>query len=293
LRADIDLHLHSNKSSDGEYSPSELVKMAYEVGLKAVAIADHDTVAAYPEALEAGKKWGIEVIPSVEITTIYEEREFHLLLPFVDWRSSIVQDLIQEVDLRRRREAKARVEKLRSLGFDLTWEEVVQATAPFPPLGVTIAQILLKKKNLTLAPRLKKYYKEGTRARAPYLFYCDFFMEGQPAYVPRQNINLLEVLEMAPATGSVPVLAHPGAYFQRTTREDLVLFRSKGLEGLEVFTSYHNDEQTQFYWELADELDLVPTTGSDFHGYYKPHVQLGVIKGVGYESVLKLKQRRP
>lgn len=267
--------------------------MAWEVGLKTVAIADHDTVAAYPEALEAGGKWGVEVIPSVEITTIYGEREFHLLLPFVEWRSPVVQDLIKEVDLRRRQEAKERVKRLQNLGFDLTWEEVTRATAPFPPLGVTIAQILLRKINPHRDPRLKKYYEVDNQSQAPYLFYRDFFMEGKPAYVPRQNINLVDVLEIAPATGAVPVLAHPGAYFQRTTREDLIFFRQKGLEGLEVFTSYHNDEQTKYYLELANELDLVPTTGSDFHGYYKPHVQLGVIEGAGYESVIKLKQRRP
>ncbi|MCP2620215.1 PHP domain-containing protein, partial [Candidatus Aminicenantes bacterium AC-334-K16] len=289
----IDLHLHSNRSSDGEYSPSELVRMAHQLGLKAIAIADHDTVAAYPEALEAGRRLGLEVIPSVEITTIYREREFHLLLPFVDWASPTVKKLVKEVDFRRRQEAKERVRRLQQLGFDISWEEVEQATAPFPPLGVTIAQILLRKNNPHPDSRLLKYYQPERRAQAPYLFYRDYFMEGQPAYVPRQNISLLEVLELAPATGGVSVLAHPGAYFQKTTREDLAVFREKGLAGLEVYTSYHSPEETAHYEQLAQEFDLVPTTGSDFHGYYKPHVRLGQIQGIGYEAVIRLKQRRP
>jgi len=176
MRDKIDLHLHSNRSSDGEYSPSELVRMAHQLGLKAIAIADHDTVAAYPEALEAGRRLGLEVIPSVEITTIYREREFHLLLPFVDWASPTVKKLVKEVDFRRRQEAKERVRRLQQLGFDISWEEVEQATAPFPPLGVTIAQILLRKNNPHPDSRLLKYYQPERRAQAPYLFYRDYFM---------------------------------------------------------------------------------------------------------------------
>jgi len=289
----VDLHIHSNKSSDGEFSPTELVRMAQQVGLRAIAIADHDTVAAYPEALEAGEKVGLEVIPSVELTTIYESREFHLLLPFVDWASATIRKLIAEVDLRRRGEARERVKRLQKLGLEISWEEVEQATSPFPPLGVTIAQILLRKSKPRSDPRLQKYYRPENRAQAPYLFYRDYFMEGQPAYVPRQNIDLLKVLEVAPQTGGVPVLAHPGAYFQQTTREDLAVFKDKGLVGLEVYTTYHSPEETIYYQQLAQEFDLVPTTGSDFHGYYKPHVKLGQIKGNGYEAVIKLKQRRP
>lgn len=289
----VDLHIHSHKSSDGEFSPRELVKMAKQVGLRAISIADHDTVAAYPEAIEAGERIGLEVIPSVEVTTIYNGREFHLLLPFVDWSSTAVKELIEEVDLRRRQEAKERVKRLQKLGFVLSWEEVEQATAPFPPLGVTIAQLLLQKNNPHSDPRLQKYYRPENQTQAPYLFYRDYFMEGRPAYVPRQNIELLKVLEMAPVTGGVPVLAHPGAYFQQTTREDLALFQEKGLVGLEVYTSYHSPEETIHYRQLAQEFDLIPTTGSDFHGYYKPQVKLGQIEGNGYEAVIKLRQRRP
>ena len=140
---------------------------------------------------------------------------------------------------------------------------------------------------------LKKYLEGKKRTFAPYYFYKDYFMEGKPASVPRRNVNLLNVLEKTPKTGGVPVLAHPGAYFQQVKKEDLVLLKERGLEGLEVYTSYHDPEQTKFYKELAEELRLVPTAGSDFHGTIKPHIPFGFLKNGGYWMVEELRKRRP
>ena len=83
----VDFHVHSNKSSDGDFSPAELVGFARDHGMRAISIADHDTVAAYPEAVELGRQAGVEVIPGIELTTLFGGREFHLLLPLVDWTS--------------------------------------------------------------------------------------------------------------------------------------------------------------------------------------------------------------
>jgi predicted metal-dependent phosphoesterase TrpH len=90
----------------------------------------------------------------------------------------------------------------------------------------------------------------------------------------------------------VPVLAHPGAYFENATREDLTALKDRGLAGLEVHTSYHQPEQTAFYGRLAAEFDLVPTAGSDFHGRIKPHVRFGDIRDGGPEILDRLRERR-
>jgi predicted metal-dependent phosphoesterase TrpH len=293
MSSTIDLHIHSNKSSDGDFSPFRIVQLAQEKKLKAISISDHDTVAAYPDALRFGEKAGVEIIPSMELTTIFEEREFHLLLPFVDWKSKIVSDLIFQVAERRRKEAKERVEKLRGLGFDITWREVRKESGPFPPLGVTIAQILLRKADKKKNGTLKKYLEGENRLFAPYQFYKDYFMEGKPASVPRRNLSILDVLEIIPQTGAVPVLAHPGAYFQRVAKKDLEVLKKKGIQGLEVYTSYHTPEQTESYNKMALELDLVPTAGSDFHGTIKPNVPFGFLNHGGYWMVEELKKRRP
>lgn len=288
----IDLHIHSSMSSDGNFPPSRLLELARETGLRAIAISDHDTVAAYPEAVQLGREAGVEVIPNIEVTTLFEGREFHLLLPFVDWENCVIHYVITKVAQARVKEAKERIRLLQEIGFDISWEEVMPEWESTPPLGVSIAQVLLGKPASREDSRLAKYFKGKDRLFAPYIFYKDYFMEGRPAYVPKKTIGLLEVLAIAPETGGVPVLAHPGAYFQQTTEEDLALLKEKGLIGLEVYSSYHNRKQVKHYKKLAEGLDLVPTAGSDFHGDIKPHISFGSIREGAYWMVEELRKRR-
>jgi predicted metal-dependent phosphoesterase TrpH len=289
----IDLHIHSNKSSDGDFTPFHILQLAKDKKMKAISISDHDTVAAYPEVLHLGQEAGVEVVPSIELTTIFDDREFHLLLPFVDWKSKVVSHLISRVTERRMQEAQERVKKLQELDFEITWEEVLAESEPFPPLGVTIAQILLRKAERDDESSLRDYLRGEDRLLAPYHFYKDYFMEGKPASVPRRNLNILEVLDMIPETGAVPVLAHPGAYFQRVRKDDLVVLKERGLQGLEVYTSYHSSEQEELYKKMSEELSLIPTAGSDFHGTIKPHIPFGSLNRGGYWMVEELKKRRP
>jgi predicted metal-dependent phosphoesterase TrpH len=288
----VDLHIHSSKSSDGEFEPLELLRLAKENGFQAIAIADHDTVDAYPDAIERSRDIGVEMIPSLELTTLYKGREFHLLLPFVRWDSSSLRAVLARAEASRTEEAKARIERLRAVGFDITWEEVSRKSKAGPPLGVMIAKILIDKGRREQAPALKKYYEGENRLLAPYTFYRDYFMEGRPAFVPKKNVELLEALGQAADFGAVPVLAHPGAYFERAGRDDLAELRRSGLAGLEVYSSYHDPEQARLYLSLAEELDLVPTAGSDFHGRVKPHVAFGHIKQGGYGMVEALRAKR-
>jgi predicted metal-dependent phosphoesterase TrpH len=288
----VDLHVHSHRSCDGDFSPSELVGFARTNDMRAISIADHDTVAAYPEAVEAGRQAGIEVIPGIEVTTIFGGREFHLLLPFVDWTSPALAAVIERQTECRMDEARERVEKISGLGFTLTLDEVRAKTNGAPPLGVKIAQILLEKPGNETNPALEFFYREDIRPAAPYMFYKEYFAEGKPAYVPKKFIGLVEVLAAAGETGGVPVLSHPGAYFQRTTAEDLRVLKEHGLAGLEVYTFYHTAEQVAFYRAQAEEFDLVATAGSDFHGRIKPHVVFGALREGDYAMVERLKERR-
>lgn len=292
MQGQVDLHIHSNKSSDGSFSPFHIVQLAKESELRAISISDHDTVAAYPKALQHGEEADVEVIPSLELTTLFGKREFHLLFPFVNWKKKIVFDLIAQVSKRRIKEAKERVRKLKEIGFDISWKEIAKKSKSSPPLGVTIAKVLLDKAEREKNPSFKKYFSGTNRLFAPYLFYEDYFMESKPAWVPKRNLSLLEVLKVAPQTEGVPVLAHPGAYFQKTSKEDLVILKEAGLEGLEVYTSYHDPSQTKFYKEIAEELGLVPIAGSDFHGSIKPHIPFGTLKEGEYWMVEELRKRK-
>ena len=289
----VDLHIHSSKSSDGDFTPLHLLRLAKETGLRAISISDHDTVEAYPEALEASYRLGVELIPSVELTTLFEGREFHLLLPFVHWESRALKRILKKVSQARVEEAKERIAKLQGLGFDIDWEEVNRKTNSTPPLGVTIAQILIDKGKKEKKPLLEKYYQGQNLLFAPYIFYKDYFMEDGPAFVPKRTVSLVDILALLARDGAVPVLAHPGAYFEQATKEDLMALKERGLIGLEVYSSYHDSEQIRIYRALSEELDLVATAGSDFHGRIKPHIPFGAIKDGNYRMVEELKKRRP
>jgi len=288
----VDLHIHSSKSSDGDFEPIDLLRKARENGFRAIAIADHDTVDAYPEAIEQSLEVGVELIPSVELTTLFRGREFHLLLPFVRFDSRTVKAILERIGLARTEEAKARVARLGELGFDISWDEVVRKSKGSPPLGVTIARILIDKGRREKIPALDKFTQGENRLFAPYAFYKDYFLEGRPAHVPRRSESLLEVLPQVLKDGAVPVLAHPGAYFERADRDDLTELKEAGLAGLEVYSSYHDPEKSSVYLALAEELDLVATAGSDFHGSIKPHVTFGYVRQGDYGMVEALRGRR-
>ncbi|MCX7974200.1 MAG: PHP domain-containing protein [Candidatus Aminicenantes bacterium] len=288
--AEVDLHIHSKYSSDGDLSPLEIISLSQEHGLRAISIADHDSVAAYPEAIEIAQGLSVEVIPSVELTTLYDSREFHLLLPFAQWDHPLLLEFIRKVHEARIIEAKERIAKLQLLGFEITWEEAIKGNSS-PPLGVVIAKKLLEKNSSRNDSRLTKYFEARNIRLAPYLFYEDYFRPGRPAYVPKRMVSIFEVLNRASEFGAAPVLAHPGADFELATFDDLKKLKDNGLIGLEVFSTYHNEKMTAFYLEIAQELDLVPTAGSDFHGRIKPHVAFGCVREGRYSMVESLRQK--
>ena len=297
----IDLHLHSHHSGDGDFQPEELVGMAKAAGFRAISISDHDSLQAYPQAVDLGRAAGVEVIPSLEVTTLFGEREFHLLMPFVDPQSPGMKTVLHRAQEVRLEEGQERVAKLQALGFPIAWEEILVAAArdggQALPVGVSIARALLDKPEVRREPRLADYYRGPALTAEPdaFRFYGDYFAAGRPAYAPKRYITLIEVLELAPQTGAAPVLAHPGADFVRADRHDLEILRDAGLKGLEVYTSYHqpplctDSGLVAFYRGLADSLGLVPTAGSDFHGRIKPFIPFGFVREGRYWMVEQLR----
>ncbi|MBM3297541.1 MAG: PHP domain-containing protein [Candidatus Aminicenantes bacterium] len=295
----VDLHIHSCWSGDADFRPEELVRRAKRAGFEAISVADHDSVRAYPAALDAGREEGMEVIPSLEMTTQFGGREFHLLMPFVDWQSTALNEVLDRASSVRLSEGRERVEKLARLGFPISWDEVLDAARrkgeDVLPVGVFIAKILLEKPEVRSDALQARYYIHSTGEPDTFLFYSDFFEMGRPAYAPKRYIDLAEVLELAPKTGAAPVLAHPGAPFMRAGRDDLEKLKGLGLRGLEVYTSYHRpplrpDRSLEvFYLDLADGLGLVPTAGSDFHGQIKSFIPFGFVREGGYWMIERLR----
>ena len=262
--ARIDLHLHT-RYSDGSLTPAEVVDLAHQAGVTALAITDHDIVDGIPHALDAATPLGIEVIPGVELSSRFNEQELHVLGYFFDWRDSTFGDHLAQQRRSRHVRNPQTIERLNALGLELS-EEEVKAKAGSDSIGRPhIAQVLVD----------KRYVQDTREAFDRYL------KEGAPAYVPRILSDTRDVIAWIRNAGGVPVLAHPT--WTRCQGEPLyrlcACLKEAGLLGLEVFYSSHDRRQTSRFLELAKRLDLLVTGGSDFHGAANPAIQVGRGKG--------------
>lgn len=258
-----DLHIHTT-ASDGSVPPEQLPALAKAAGLELIAITDHDTVAGVEPAREAAETLNIRVVAGIEVSTDYGDRDIHLLGYGIDIHSQILREVTQwSVKEKKIRNEKI-LQKLRELGYDISWQDI-----HLPQEGTVagrphIAQALVDK---------------GYAASVGEVFQT-LVGEGRPAYVPRQRISLERAIAVIRQAGGLPVLAHPLQY--GFPHEELEAFASFGADhgaaGLEtVYTGYSRQQQDQLK-ALAAKHGLFITGGSDFHGTCKPDIHLGSIK---------------
>lgn len=245
-----DLHTHTT-ASDGRYSPEGLVRAAREAGLAAVAVTDHDTVAGVEQAMEAGAKWEIDVIPGVEISTLAEGKEIHVLGYFPEEIDRDFAEKLRSLREVRRKRNEMIVEKLRELGIPITMEEVMsKRREPSPEANVGrphIAEVLVDK---GVVSSIDEAFER-------------FLGRGGAAYCTPRRISPVEAIRWISDAGGVPVLAHPGIYEDDELVEALI---RNGLAGLEVYHPDHDPEAERRYEALARKYRLIITGGSDFHG---------------------------
>ena len=273
-KGNVDLHIHTT-ASDGEYAPREVVRIAHELGLKAIAITDHDSISGLDEALSAGKEYGLEVIPGVEISVDYKG-EMHILGYYVDLHDYDLAQMLEYMRTSRERRNRKIVEKLSEIGIHIEYDELKAKH------GETVGKPHIAQKIIE-----KGFAKDVHEAIQNYL------IEGKPAYVPREKVSPKDAIFRISASGGVPVLAHP--YFLCPNKEkvhDTIRILAKvGISGLEVFYQGYGPEEILPLSELCDELGLVKTGGTDFHGpKTTPGINMGSIN-VPYETVEKLKER--
>lgn len=277
----IDLHAHTT-ASDGSLSPAELVQLAKGRGLTAVAVTDHDTVDGVQEAIEAGSKAGVDVVPGLEFSAEYSPGTMHLLGLEIDpYESNLRKELAKRRHDRDERNPRI-AEALRQLGFDISMEEVEAAAGGDvigrPHFGKVMAR--------------KGYVASVDEAFEKYL------NVGRPAYVPQERIAPALAIERITRAGGVAILAHPYQLRPRSPEHLDEIVRNlvdAGLQGIEVHYSQHTSEQIQAYAELAERYDLAKSGGSDFHGSSKPDIQLGTGLGnlrVPPEFLPALRERR-
>lgn len=260
----IDLHLHTTYS-DGSLPPAEVVALAHQAGVSALAITDHDIMDGLPEATDAGRRLGIEVIPGIELSSRYADGELHILGYFLNAQDPVLGERLAQVRANRHARNPQIIAKLNELGLAITYEEV-RALAGTDAVGRPhIARVLMNKRHVTSA-------KEA---------FDRYLAAGKPAYVPRVLPDPVEAITWIREAGGVPVLAHPLWIPEKTETLHALCRRLKdaGLMGIEVHYSTHKPWQTTQFLELARQLDLLVTGGSDFHGVTKPDIEVGTGRG--------------
>ncbi|MFZ3171388.1 MAG: PHP domain-containing protein [Carboxydocellales bacterium] len=277
----IDLHVHTT-ASDGTLKPQEVVAYAYNKGLKAIAITDHDTIQGVAEALQAGREVGLEVIPGVEISVGHSGGELHLLGYLVDINSPVLREGLQQLQEYREQRNPQMITKLRNLGIELTLEEV-EAIAVGDIIGRPHFAAVLVEKGIV---------QDKQQAFDRYLAH------GRPAYVKKEKLTPQQGIQLVLAAGGIPVLAHPKYLPESTSPEKLRSLlrelKNMGLKGLEVYYSKHSPEEEQLYRRLAKEEGLLITGGTDFHGGNTLEIELGIGLGnlrIPYVLAERLKTR--
>ena len=260
----IDLHVHST-ASDGSFSPSEVVNLADKAGMTAIALTDHDTVSGVAEAINASADLDLQVVPGVELSCIYKEKEIHILGLYIDHTDEDFNRYLSETAQKR---ASRNVEMLEAFcadGFDLTMEDLMLGSEKTTITRAHFARALCKKGYVSSPDQAFKKYLDPDR----------------PYYRKREIITPEESIKAIREAGGFPVLAHPCQYkLGWKGIEDLVIeLRSYGLLGLECFHSSNNQHESGKLRAIAMKHDLALTGGSDFHGAAKPDIRLGVGRG--------------
>ena len=267
----IDLHTHST-ASDGVYSPTELLHRAKEVGLRVLALTDHDTSDGLEEAAKAAAALDIDFIPGIEINTDVSGGEVHVLGYFAEFQQPTFQGVLKVLRDARERRGQRMVELLNEHGINVSWErvrELAQGAVGRPH----VARALLEAGYVqTIGEAFDKYIGNGCYA-----------------YVPRYRLTPDDAVRLIVSANGLPVIAHPADLPGLDELRDwLPGLCEAGMVGLETYYGPYTAEQEQALRALADEYQLIPTGGTDFHGPGIHPTPLGG-RHVPYESVERLK----
>jgi predicted metal-dependent phosphoesterase TrpH len=258
----IDLHTHTSLS-DGSQTPTELVEEAAAKGLTAIAVTDHDTVDGLPEALAAGERLGVQVIPGVEINLEHERITMDMLGYFLAGPPS--EELRAELTkLRTYRDERNQrmLDRLAELGLPLEPDDLATGDENGAIGRPHIGEAMVR----------RGYVSSIGEAFELYL------RRGAPAWVDRRRLALGHALELLRASGAVPVLAHPGIIRTDAAGLERLVHTAVrgGLAGLECYYPLHDAETVARCAALARTYALVATGGSDYHGTLKPGARLGI-----------------
>jgi predicted metal-dependent phosphoesterase TrpH len=261
IMIEVDLHLHTT-FSDGTLTPTELVNLCATRGLKVIAVSDHDSTEGLREAMAAAESHpDLTIIPAIELSTDIPGSEIHMLGYFVDTSDQDFQNTLDTFRKGRHNRGELMVEKLNSMGLEISWERVQEISD-----GGSIGR-----------PHIAQALVEGGYIEFPKEAFDRYIGRDGPAYVGRPKLTPEDAIELLLKNGALPVMAHP-TYSQTKSDRDGVAdlhetvrnLKEHGLVGIEVFYGDYTDEQVSYLKKIADELGIIPCGGSDYHASGNP-----------------------
>lgn len=257
---EIDLHTHTD-ISDGSESPENTVKTARELGLRAIAVTDHDSVNGVKAAQAAGEKYGVEVVSGMELTCGWYDKEVHVLAYDLDPDSDRLPPVLSWIVADRSERNKKMVDLLAKDGIMIDLDEL-QAKHPGSTIGRPHFALCLIEEGIadSVTDAFRRFLDPG----------CKY-------YIRRHFLSLEDAVGLIRSAGGKAVIAHPKQYRipEDSLRELMERGAAAGVSGLECFYSGYGPEDTAKYLAMAEKYGFCPTAGSDWHGRHKPHIHMG------------------
>lgn len=252
----FDLHTHSNVS-DGTLSPVELVHEAYNKGLSAIALTDHDTIGGFIKAVPEAERLGVKLISGVEISAS-EYNELHILGLGIDINNNCLNSELEKCAASRKDHIYNICNLLKEKNLILDAGKIIESA------GYSVG-----KPHIANAMIQKGYVKTQNEAFDKYL------ETPQIKNLKKYKIGYKKAVELIHGAGGFVVLAHPHKIELNDIKLDDFVDSFTGLDGIEAFYSEHTSEQTEYLLKLAERNNLLISCGSDFHGKNKPDIELG------------------
>lgn len=263
MRQLCDLHIHSNYS-DGTCSPAELVALAHQQGLSAIALCDHNTIDGLPDFLSAAEGSAVRAVPGIEFSTDYQGTELHILGLFIQPQHyDRIHELLAVYQQKKEESNLVLAQTLQNAGYAVDYKAVRAKTIGIPNRAHFAAELVEKGYFTTMREAFQSVLspKNGL-------------------YTPPPRPDAFETIAFIKEIGSVSVLAHPFLSLSETAlREFLGRAVPRGLDGMETLYSTHDETQTQRVRQIAAEFGLKESGGSDFHGSNKPDISIGTGRG--------------
>jgi predicted metal-dependent phosphoesterase TrpH len=264
----FDLQSHSTRS-DGALEPHDVVAHAAGAGVEVLALTDHDTVDGVSEALQAGPRHGVRVVPAIEVSAVDPSTgwDLHLLGYLIDHRDPTLAQHLAEFRADRERRARAMAEGLRAQGLELD-EHALDARRE---TGSSIGRPHLSQAVLSQPGNHRRLREEGIEDVGGVI--RAYLVEGRPAFRPRLTPSIELAMQVVHAAGGVAVWAHPfrGIADPAEVLATIGRLGELDLDGVEAFYPSHTREQTELLAARCEALGLLSTGSSDFHGPESRH----------------------